>query len=66
MHQTEHMSVAQAAQTLGVSRWTVVRLVKSGRLPALKLGPGTAAYVLDRADVERHAGELAAEKRGVA
>lgn len=47
------MTVAQAAELLGWSRWTVVRRIKHGDppLPARKLGDSTAPWLLERADV---------------
>lgn len=57
MHQTEQMSVAQAAELLGESRWTVVRRIHSGELAAYKLGNGTSPWVLNRVDVEALATE---------
>lgn len=56
------VSVAQAALILGKSRWTVVRRIKSGDLLAEKLGENTAAWLLNRADVER----MAARERALA
>ncbi len=35
------LSIQQAAATLGVSRTTVWRLLKTGRLPAIELRPGS-------------------------
>lgn len=46
------LSVAQTARLLGKSQTTVLRLIASGTLPASKLGPGTAAYVIARTDVD--------------
>ncbi len=61
MHQTEHVTVAQAAHILGESRWTVQRRIRSGQLKAYQLGDGgTAPYVIDRAAVEQLARLLVA------
>lgn len=49
----ELLSVAQAAKSLGKSPRTILRWIDAGTLPAQKLGSGTAAYVLDRAEIER-------------
>lgn len=49
----EVLSVTQAAAELHVSPRTVLHRIKSGRITAMKLGPGTAAYVITRAEVER-------------
>ena len=32
------LSVAEVATTLGFSRWTVLRLLRSGELPGVKIG----------------------------
>jgi excisionase family DNA binding protein len=53
MPNSRHMTVVQAVEVLGWSRWTVVRALKDGRLKGEKLGEKTAAWLLDRADVER-------------
>jgi excisionase family DNA binding protein len=55
------LTVSQAASILGKSRWTVVRRIKSGDLIAEKLGDNTAAWLLNRADVERLARREASE-----
>lgn len=49
------MSVTDAAKELGVSRWTVLRLIARNELIAEKLGGGTAPWLVSRADVERRA-----------
>jgi excisionase family DNA binding protein len=55
------MTVAQAAELLGWSRWTVVRRIKHGDppLPARKLGDSTSPWLLERTDVEALAALLA-------
>jgi excisionase family DNA binding protein len=55
------ITVAQAAEILGKSRWTVVRRIKNGELGAEKLGDNTAAWLLNRAEVERFARNQTAE-----
>lgn len=50
---TDMVTVAQAAEALGVNRRTIIRRIQSGDLPAQKLGPGTSAWVITRADLER-------------
>jgi excisionase family DNA binding protein len=52
MPKSVHVTVVQAAKILGVSRWTVLRALKDGRLRGEKLGENTATWLLDRADVE--------------
>ena len=36
----EAITTAEAARMLGVSRWTVVRYIREGRLPAFRLPSG--------------------------
>lgn len=49
----EVLSVAQAAAELHITPRAVLHRIKAGTLPATKLGPGTAAYVIARDDLER-------------
>ncbi len=49
----EVLSVAQAAQELCLTERAVRHRIKAGALTATKLGPGTAAYVISRDEVER-------------
>lgn len=49
----EVLSVTQAAQALNITERAVRHRIKAGTLAATKLGPGTAAYVITRAEVER-------------
>lgn len=50
----EMLSVAQVADLLGESPRTVLRRVKSGQIPARRLGTGrTGAYVIQRRDIPR-------------
>ena len=49
----EVLSVVQAAERLGLSPRTVLYRIKTGKIAASKLGPGTAAYVITRDEVER-------------
>ena len=58
MHQTELLTVAKAARMLGCSRWTIVRRINHGDIPAQKLGDATSPWLVDRATVERLAAEL--------
>jgi excisionase family DNA binding protein len=46
---TELLSVPEAAERLGVSRWRVNQLIDGGRLPAQKVG---RAYVIHTKDLE--------------
>lgn len=46
------ISVAQAGEVLGLQRDRVSRLIREGRISAVKIG---RAYVIDRAEVERFA-----------
>lgn len=47
------VTVSQAATIAGKSRWTIVRRIKSGDLLAEKLGENTAAWLVNRADLDR-------------
>lgn len=49
----ELLSVAQAAEALSLAPRTVLHRIHAGKIAATKLGPGTAGYVIDRAEVER-------------
>ena len=51
MPQTEQLSVAQAARILGESRWTTQRRIRSGELPATRVGD--TVYVIDKAEVDK-------------
>ena len=63
MLKTDHLTVAQAANLLDESRWTVARRIRAGELKAEKIGDGpTAAWMIRRSDVER----LAKKLRGAA
>jgi hypothetical protein len=48
----DFLSVAQTAAALFITERAVRHRIKAGTLPATKLGPGTAAYVVKREDVE--------------
>lgn len=45
------VSVAEAARILGITRRAVVHRIHAGTLQAVKLGPGTAAYVIEREEL---------------
>lgn len=47
------LSVSQAAAELHITERAVRHRIKAGTLAATKLGPGTASYVIARAEVER-------------
>jgi hypothetical protein len=47
------LSVAQTAHELEITDRAVRHRIKAGTLEATKLGPGTASYVITRAEVER-------------
>lgn len=51
--QAELLSVAQVADALQISPRAVLHRIKAGTLAATKLGPGTAAYVITREELER-------------
>jgi excisionase family DNA binding protein len=52
MHQPEHLTLAQAADRIGVSRWTVRRWVNSGKLQAIHPGGGTNPMLVTAASVD--------------
>jgi excisionase family DNA binding protein len=49
MSSTDLLSVSQAAEKLGISRWRINQLINSGRLPAQKVG---RAYVVKESDLK--------------
>ena len=49
----DFLSVAQAAEALSITQRAVRHRIQAGTLRATKMGPGTAAYVITRAEVER-------------
>lgn len=57
---TQVLSVEQAAAELSITPRAVRHRIKAGTLAATKLGPGTAAYVITRDEIERVKGEAAA------
>lgn len=54
------LSVNQAAAALNITPRAVRHRIQTGTLAATKLGPGTAAYVVTRDEVERVKSETAA------
>lgn len=53
------LSVAQAALVLNLSARAVLHRIHAGTIEAIKLGPGTAGYVITRTEVERVKGVAA-------
>lgn len=51
--QGDVLSVAQAARELHLSPRAVLHRIASGRIAATKLGPGTAGYIIARAEIDR-------------
>ena len=51
--QRQYLSMEQAAQLMGVSRWTIWRRIRAGDLPAFRGGVDRRAKLVRRADVER-------------
>jgi excisionase family DNA binding protein len=49
---------AEASEILGVDRSTLLRWAAAGRIKGIKLGPETAPFVFDRAEIERVAAEI--------
>jgi excisionase family DNA binding protein len=47
------LTVAQAAERLSVSRWTIYRRVWSGELPAIRLGPEGSALRIREDELEQ-------------
>jgi len=67
MLKTDHLTVAQAANLLDESRWTVARRIRAGELKAEKSGDGpTAAWKIRRVDAERLARKLRGDDKPVA
>lgn len=56
----DFLSVQQVATALCITARAVRHRIKAGTLAATKLGPGTASYVVTRAEVERVKAEVAA------
>lgn len=57
--ETEFLSVTQVAAELCITDRAVRHRIMAGTLAATKLGPGTASYVITRAEVERVKAEAA-------
>jgi excisionase family DNA binding protein len=57
MHQPEHLTLAEAADRIGVSRWTVRRWVNAGKLTAIHPGGGTNPMLVTAESVEALATE---------
>lgn len=49
MSSTNLLSVSEAAEKLGISRWRINQLINQGRLPAQKIG---RAYVVKELDLD--------------
>jgi excisionase family DNA binding protein len=49
LREKEFLSVAEAAQLVGASRWTIQRMIKDNRLPASKFGSRT---IIKRASID--------------
>lgn len=47
------LSVAQVAAELNLTERAIRHRIKAGTIAATKLGPGTAAYVISRSEIER-------------
>lgn len=54
------ISTAEVAALLGKSIRTVHRMAAAGEIPATKLGPGTASWVFEKADIEQYQQQSAA------
>jgi excisionase family DNA binding protein len=49
LHAKAYLNINQASTLLGVSRWTLWRLIKNGGIPVIKIGRRT---VIRRADID--------------
>jgi excisionase family DNA binding protein len=60
----DFISTSEAAKILGVSRITVFNKIKTGKIPAMKVGRN---FVIRKKDVLKAAGELltSKQKRGI-
>lgn len=58
--QPDVLSVEQAAVALGLTPRAIRHRIKAGTLAATKLGPGTAAYVISREEIDAALKEVAA------
>jgi len=47
----QHIPIREAASKLACSEDTIRRLIKAGRLPALRLGGGTGAIRINEKDI---------------
>ena len=61
---TNFVSTSEAAKILGVSRIAVFNKIKTGKIPAMKVGRN---FVIKKRDVLKAAGELltSGQKRGI-
>ena len=61
---TNFVSTSEAAKILGVSRITVFNKIKTGKIPAMKVGRN---FVIKKRDVLKATGELltSGQKRGI-
>ena len=48
----DFVSLTEAARIMGVSRWTIYRLIKSGRLPTYEYPANRNVTLVKRADLE--------------
>jgi len=53
MTEPDLLSVTQAADALGITPRAVRHRIAAGTLTAVKLGPGTASYVISRDEIDR-------------
>lgn len=60
----EFLSVVQSADALRITERAVRHRIKAGTLAATKLGPGTAAYVIAREEIQRVQAEEKAHREG--
>jgi excisionase family DNA binding protein len=58
--ESEFLSVEQVAAELKITARAVRHRITAGTISAVKLGPGTASYVITRTEVDRVKAEAAA------
>jgi excisionase family DNA binding protein len=60
MQQNEYISTIGAAEILGLNRTQVFRLIKAGKIPAIKIGRN---YAIRKTDLGVYGGEVSAKEK---